>query len=296
MASSPKPYKLVPLKIYQDLVTSKDSTSTNNTNSSNSTTPRTIGDIQENTLKEMIKNNQGNKNSNDLALPPLEKQMDMNLGSGPTPKNLVWTHQDQYQLPQFSSQSKIENAFDKYKSILNSDELSETMKLKLMEVFKNKYDKTRQDSSRTLYSGDEDDDEDPYGHYSGPQLAVALLLSKTGLSKMSLVKKMTDELQQHKKHFNWDFNGTITHPPKYRRSPHINLSKMVNVLTVKNNKPTPTELAIITNIVRPFYQKIRAHVKNKDILKQFNLWDIYNRQASSSRRQATSSTSTYQTL
>ena len=126
---------------------------------------------------------------------------------------------------------------------------------------------------------DEDDDDinignTQYAQHSGPELSVAIILSRTTITKMPLIKKMAGELMKQTRFVKWNYRGILTHPPKYKGTPHINLARMLDIMLTKTEKASPTEMGIILNIIKPFYRNIKPHVKNTHILKQFDTWDM----------------------
>ena len=206
--------------------------------------------------------------------------------------NVTWIHDDARTMPQFSTQSKIATSLDNYLDILNSEKIPPDMKVKLATLFQQKYDRSRRPQiyrDEQAISNEDNDEDDiylgstQYADYSGPELAIAVILGKSNISKLQPIKRLAAELYKQRRHFNWNYKGIITHPPQYRHTPHLKLSRMIDIMVTKMEKPTPTESSIIFNIIRPFYKDIKPHVKNTSILQQMNAWDIYNSQSASAR-------------
>ena len=250
-------------------------------------------DKQDDMISQMIESD-GSKKSDTLEIPSVEQQLAENVktyGGAKNNNNLTWIYDDETKLPQFSAQSKIETLLDKYLDVLNSKNIPENIKLKLATLFKTRYDRTRKPE---LYRDDDYDQSDEnqddinlgntqYAHYSGPQLAIALILSNASLVKLPLIRKFAAELMKHTRYINWNYKGILTHPDKYRFSPHIDIARFIDIIISKDEKPTDTEKSIILNIVRPFYRDIKPHVKNTVIRQTFNLWDVHQGQSTSTR-------------
>ena len=292
-------YKLVPLKIFDDLrnacSSSSSSSSNNNTITSSSiqqqnTPKRSVKDIQDEIVTQMIENDD-RKKSDTLETPSIEQQLAENVKTYGGKDKITWLYGDETKLPQFSAQSKIGTSLDKYLDILNSKNIPENIKLQLATLYKTKYDRTRRpemyrDDDYDLSDENQDDiilGNTQYAHYSGPQLAIALILNNATLGKMPFIRKLATELMKYPRYINWNYKGILTHPTKYRFTPHIDIARFIDIMITKSEKPTDTEKGIILNIVRPFYQNIKSHVKNTEILQSFQQWDIYQGQSSSTR-------------
>ena len=304
------PYKLIPVKVFEDLMAKNNDDSNNKYNNNNNnnnnninnnmTNKRSIKEIQDLAISKIM-----DENTNSLEIPSVEQQLKENVktyGEGAkTKNNLAWLYQDDTKLPQFSTQSKIESSLDDYLNILNSKDIPNDMKVKLATFYKQKYDRSRKPDvfKDDDYYDDEDENFDDINigntalaTYSGPELAVAIILSKTNVTKIPLIKKLSTELMKHTKYINWNYKGIITHPEQYRNTQHINLGRMLNIMVSKTEKATPTEFAIITNIIRPFYLDIKSHIKNSEIQKHFKDLDIYQGLTASGRTTKSISTAT----
>lgn len=315
MDSQIVPYKLIPLKIFQDLQNSVKGEITNTSNNISQTTnnknnsSRTIKEIQEHAISQMIKNSDGDKEKNNvnLEIPSVQQQLADNIktyADGISKKEVMWVHQDDETLPQFSKQSKIENSLENYLKILNSKDISDDLKVKLATIYKQKYDRSRHHDlyKDSEYDADDEDDSDVIignsqnTHYTGQEVAIALALAKSTVTKMPLLKKLADELMKHTKYINWNHKGVLTHPQRYRYTPHLNLTTMLDIMINKRNKATPTEMGIILNIIRPFYREIKPHLKNEKIINQIDEWNTYNRKTASMRTAKNNRSLGYQSL
>ena len=290
MSADIKPYKLVPLKLFRDLTdgTAKASNNSNYINSSNTDNndnSRTIGDIQERAIGNIV-----NTTSDDLQIPSIDQQMEWptRKGRGGGGDSLMWLHDDKYKLPQFSSQRKIEDNYEQYKNILNAKDIPDDLKIKLMNVYKNRYDSSRHPPSDNDGDDDDDDDDDNGAlddgdHNNSQKIGAALAIAKTAAGRMSLAKKLVEEMMRHPQYISWNRRGLITLPIKYKHSRHMNLYEMLNILTGKKSTVNQTQLKIIIHIIRPFYRHIKPHVKNETIIKQFDEWDHSNKTTASDR-------------
>ena len=289
-------YKLVPIKVFEDMVRNKgDMQQQQQQQQQSGSQKRSIKDIQDLAISQMIGNVETSKDH--LEIPSVEKQLEENekktLAGAANRNNVTWIHDEPTTMPQFSTQSKIATSLDNYLDILNSEKIPPELKVKLATLFQQKYDRSRrQENYRdpqaidNEYPSDEDDinlGNTSYAHYSGPELAIALILGKSNITKIPLVKRLAAELYKQRKYFNWNYKGIITHPPRYRHTPHLKLRRMIDIMVTKIEKPTLTESSIIFNIIRPFYKDIKPHVKNTTILQQMKAWDIYSSQSASSR-------------
>ena len=218
---------------------------------------RSIADIQQKAMMAMA-----------------DKPTEISAGMGQSrPKNhLQWIYSDDSKLPEYSKQTKIGDSFDQYKEILNAD-IPDPMKIKLMHIFKDKYDNYRREKHFDEDNYDSDDFMDLEDDILDRQQreekarkhAIYDILMKVPASKIKTVKGLADDLLKNTDQINWNSRGVITKPLKYKDSAHLNMAKLLNIISSKA-LGTPAEMVIVKDIIKTIYKNIKlANVKNKEI-------------------------------
>ena len=256
MAGQFKQYKLVPINIFQDLMVDKKTKESNVSHCGDSGT-RSIADIQQKAMMTMS-----------------DKPNEISEGSGRNkPKTqLQWIYGDDSKLPEYSKQNKIANSFEEYKDILNAD-IPDPMKIKLMHIFKDRYDNYRKEKHFDEDTYDSDDYMDLDDDILDRQLreekarkhAIYEILMKVPASKLKTVKGLADDLLKSTDQINWNSRGVITKPLKYKDTPHLNIAKLLNIISSKA-QGTPAEMAIVKDIIKSIYKNMKlTNVKNKEL-------------------------------
>ena len=272
MSTHFKQYKLVPLNQYEDLVANSKlkqvevagSTKTDEGSVETDNKIRSISGIQE-------KASMMESNDHDVT-------KGFGRGGGGKPDNLMWLFDDDSKLPQFSRQSRLADSFEQYKNVLHATNIPDHVKIKLMQLYKDRYDSYRNDKM----VDDDDYDSDTYvddGLANATQRdglarkkAISDILFATPDLRVRKVKVLGNALLDNTDYINWNSKGDFTYPAKYKHSKHLNLFKLLTIATSKASG-TPTEMNIILDIIRPFYQNIKGLVKNDEILKHMAEWD-----------------------
>ena len=281
MAGQFKTYKLVPQNIFQDLIKNKNDELQNRNieapqqqQEQKATMPswgRSISDIVD-------RKTTGEGSSNALVL-------------GGNKNNLQWLYTDDSKLPQYSKQNKIVDSFDKYKEILNAN-IPDNLKIKLMHLYKDKYDSYRLgsnfDDGDPHYDSDDDDDFVQHANLPIQQneqnernKPIAKLLMTLPKNKMSAVRGLVEDFEKEPEYLHWNAKGVLKRPAKYANTPHMNIIKLIKIMTTKSIV-TPTELSIIKDILKPIYTNINiSRVKNEQI-EQF-IVDLYKKNHNGNR-------------
>ena len=309
MSAHVNAHKLIPIKNFEDLVaaakigdnvnhihetvdgsTSGDPTASVNSghkSGSASSSGRSINSIQE-------------QNASDITTlprppPPPTESVDLKTGFGGhgSDNNLMWIHNDAHKLPQFSVQSKIADSYRAYNDILKS-KVPDDLKIKLMQFYGDRYNNTRKAPYGGIFAGHDSDDSESgdtittvaptqQRRQQGDALtAVSEVIKKTSSKAMKVsVKNLANELIKHDIFFQWDVNGNITFPKSVNTN-IINLHKLIRILIYVRSGTMPEHYEI-SNIIRPFYKKIKPFVRNKSILSKIEEWDRYKGSSASTR-------------
>ena len=263
-----KVYKLVPDKVYRDLVHDGNSKIPLNHHQKNEK-ERSVKSIQENNEMEFNKiSNENESNTANLYEAP------SHLQSGDGLKPPLWVFNDRNTLPQFSVGNKLVDSFSKYKKILDMD-LPEKLKIQLAQYYKEKYNHARfkgnefnNDDGDSDDDGDDDDDDD-VGYLNPETRALEQVISKirkNSKPKAILAARIGKIMLKSPKHIKWEGSGEISFP-KYINN--LNLLKLLSCL-VYARKGSVQELQDIFNLIRPFYKKIKDHIINKSLLAKIN--------------------------
>ena len=286
MACQFKQYKLVPLNVFQDLTCKSEGQSSDlkaEEKSCGSNSPRSIRKIQDRAMAQMLGEGGG-----DVAIPTVvedheEEEEEVETGAGK--RKLMWLYDGDSQLPRYSKQKKLADSFERYNQILHA-KIPINWKLKLLQQAKDRYDSYRQDRKVLDGAYDSEDDDDDYS--KAPQdkreeinrkTAVANILINVPATKMRAVKSLTEDLMENAKHVNWNNKGLIIHPKQYKHTPHLNLKTMIDII-INKNKGSQTEMKIVRDLIRPFYDSVRDHVKNEKLIQEFEEWDSQSKRRS----------------
>ena len=258
-----KVYKLVPDKIYRDLVRDGNSKIPSH-HHQKIEKERSVKSIQENNEMEFNKiSNENESNTANLYEAPSHLQS----GDGVIPP--LWVFNDRNTLPQFSAPNKLVDSFSKYKKILDMD-LPEKLKIQLAQYYNDKYNQARFKGNKLNNDdGDSDDDDgddvDDVSYLNPETRALDQAISKirkNSKPKAILAGRIGKIMLKSPKHIKWEGSGEISHP-KYINN--LNLLKLLSCL-VYARKGSVQELQDIFNLIRPFYKKIKDHIINKSVL------------------------------
>ena len=262
-----KVYKLVPDKVYRDLVHDGNEKIFSHHHHQNDEEDRSIKSIQENNEMEFKKiSNENETNTANLYEAPSSH---LQSGDGLIPP--LWVFNDRNTLPQYSTPNKLVDTFSKYKKILDMD-LPEKLKIQLAQYYKDKYNHARfneNEFNNGINSDDENDDDDDNDDakiYLNPQkraLEEAISkIRKNSKPKGILAARIGKIMIESPKFIKWEGTGDISHP-KYANN--LNLFNLLSCL-VYAKKGSTQELRDIFNLIRPFYKKIKDHIINKSII------------------------------
>lgn len=314
MSSTIKQYKLVPAKIYDNLMgqQNKDINIINDEldNKNSDCTPitsnidiRSINDIQEKalsqkqSLSQMVNRSKHRINSNPADQPD-KKIMGINNSDDANPANhilrnadgnvLSWTHNTATQLPKYSQQSKIEDTHDQYNYILNANNIPQNIKMKLMEYMYNKYKMSKQpnhlhDMNESIISSDDECNRSISNINENDQkAAITDVISATPPGMLNITNKLATQLMRQKKYIQWSADGEILYPVEFYKSKIITIDKLIRIL-IYPDVGGQNELRAVQTLIKPFYKSIKSYVKNKNIQSAMALLD-YHKGSTSGRK------------
>ena len=259
-----KKFKLVPIKIYENMVSGNQqmdnckidkSTPVDGDDTCNK---RNIREIQESNI---------NSKSNMVTS---DKEFKKNVTEGGGREHPIFLP-DSNTLPQFSKAANIQRSFNNITDILNSDDMTDDLKLKLYNILKSKYDLTREDDNET------DDEMDHYDHDKPlidkrNNFVLQRILTKIpkGVKYDSAIN-IGDVIVTKNKYISWNRNGKITTPDTDENE--LDLEEFLKIL-VYSNKGTNAQIRLVVNIIKPFYKSIERYVKNKQIKRSIDQWHL----------------------
>ena len=174
--------------------------------------------------------------------------------------NLYWTLNDETKLPQYSVQTKIDNSFNEYEQILNSN-IPEHLKITLMQYYRQKYNNSK------LTSLNEDmKDVDIADEIEKVGMETTILKFPTQ-GKRTLARNILIKLSQMKDFITWDKLGDITNPAIHLDSIK-NLKDFISILIFAKHG-TSDEIMNVYQIIEPFYSEIASYIVNTRIKKLY---------------------------
>ena len=238
-------YKLVPLKMFEDLLKNRQDSVENN---------RSIRSIIEES-----QNDNSNDHSGERFSTPSGPQMLMG-GSKERP-NPLWVYEDQSILPDYSQGKKLTETFESYKNMLDDNTLPENIKIHLLQFLKDKYNKTR-----APYGAFEpNEDEDPNGE-DGSDKILHTIMYPMGVEKRKLALSIVRIFRNNANLIKWNSKGDFV-LPNYVDNLSINLNSLLRIL-VYANVGSDQEIESAIEIINPFYKSIKDYIVNKKIIRR----------------------------
>ena len=285
------PYKLIPLKQYQDLVDNncvqnqKQELGRVEKDLKGEAPRRTIAQIQEQNLAEFTKKSK-NQDLDEVS------QNQKYYGMGDSKSNLTWLYDNKNTLPKYSQQRKIEGNYDNYSEILYSKNIPDKLKLQILNYFRQKYDSSRNDREFFDDGSASDDSMSLYSHRTNSQskqhydydakIAIEHILSNVNSAKKTDIKDLSEKLLLLKDYIKWDKKGNLIKP--VITGGHIkNLEQLVNIL-VYSKRGTKKEVMETLQIIKPFYKKIYKFIVNKKLQSHIETWNLYNKTSGPERK------------
>ena len=176
------------------------------------------------------------------------------LGSGP-----LWVYDDQTTLPNYSQGKKVSDSFESYKNMLDNNTVPEHTKIQLLQFLKDKYDGARR-PYETLDPIDEEDDDDDH---NGNGEIIHSIISSMGPDKRRKAMDIVSVFLNNKNLIRWNSEGDLT-LPNFAGNLPINLASLLKIL-VYANEGTAQEIQSAIYIVKPFFKTIKEHVANRKI-------------------------------
>ena len=235
-------YKLVPVKMFEDLMKNEQAPVENN---------RSIKSIMEDP-----QNNISNDHSAQKYSTPSGPQMSM--GGNKDRSTPLWVYEDQTILPNYSQGKKVTDSFESYQNMLNNNTVPEHIKIQLLQFLKDKYDKTR-----TSYETLEEHEEDIDPYYDGYDKILHSILDSMGVEKRRKAMDIVQVFLNNNNLIRWNSEGDFI-LPKYVDNSTINLKSLLRTLLYVNVGSEPEIQSTIT-IIKPFYKSIKQYILNKKI-------------------------------
>ena len=175
--------------------------------------------------------------------------------------NLFWSLNDETKLPKYSIQNKIENSFNEYENILNSD-IPSHLKIMLMKYYRQKYDNSKQTPLN------EDTGVDPDENIENFKLGMeSTILTFRTQEKRNLARNILVKLSQLKDYITWDKTGEITYPQIYLDSVK-NLKDFISIL-IFAKQGSSEEIMNVYQVIEPFYDQIQSYIVNNKLKKLY---------------------------
>ena len=255
-----KSYKLVPVK-YFNLLKGNQKNKTCENESLNSPPKRTIGEIQESNINF----HEDMRSPEFMSTTPPKGENVSRGGMKYEKQNVpIWTSGDSSTLPEFSQAANLRSSFKGMQNVLENKNISDHLKVKLYQIFRDKYDKIR-----TLDDDDSNDIEDDGAILASDAKMVILMKIidevKSRYNK-SLARALGNVMISQPKNIAWDKFGNIT-KPKIGMEESLNLQELIEIL-ISKRRGTVRQLNVVRNVIKPFYGKINSYIRNGKILKQ----------------------------
>ena len=226
-------YKLVPVKMFEDLIKNKQPPVEN-----------------ERSVKSIIEQSQNNT-SNDPSSQKYSTSIgpQMSVGQGNELSTPMWVYDNQSILPDYSQGKKVSDSLDAYRNMLDNDSIPEHLKIQLLQYLRDRYDR-----SRVPHTEQVEEEGDPnvilhsiLGPMSAHKRTKALNIVKVFLNNSNLI--------------NWNSMGEFILP----RYASINLRSLIRTLVYANVGSDQDILGVI-EIIKPFYKHIRPYIVNRRVI------------------------------
>ena len=242
-------YKLVPVKMFEDIMKGHTAVEANRS------------------IKSIIEDSE-NKDTE----PKYSTSVKPQTSTGGAQATPLWVYEDQNTLPNYSQAKKVTDTFESYKNVLDNNSIPDHIKVQLLQYLKDKYNKTR---GAFDPSEDDDDDEDNTGvnadpNYDGHNRLLRSIMDAMGPEKKNKAKSIISFFLSNNNVIRWNSEGEFT-LPKYVNTSIINLGSLMRILLYAN-LGTEREVEEVIHVVRPFYKSIKDFIVNKRILRRLNIF------------------------
>ena len=234
-------YKLVPVKMFEDLIKSAHTPVTKS---------RSVSSIREESEND-IPNVPSAQNYSTPSAPQ------MSMGGNKNTSAPLWVYEDQGELPNYSQGKKVTDSFESYTNMLDNNTIPEHIKIQLLQYLKDKYDKARvpREPSADL------DDVDAY--YDAYDKKTQSILNSMTVEKRAKALDIVRVFQNNSNLIRWNSAGDFI-LPKYVDTSTINLNSLLKTLLYAN-AGTAREIQSTIDIIEPFYKSIKQNIVNKKI-------------------------------
>ena len=171
----------------------------------------------------------------------------------------LWITNDMTTLPEYQRSHDIRKSFNNIKDILDSDEIDDSLKVRLYSFFKQKYDNTRSMPKTTYVSENEVLD-----YETKNNILLNAVAKIPTVYRKHLAKSIGNVLLNNSRYVTWDPEGFIIIPPNTKVD-FMKLEKLLDIL-ISKKKGTQHQIGVITDIIKPFYNKISKYIKNDKII------------------------------
>ena len=187
------------------------------------------------------------------------------------------------QLPEFSKGYRIKKNYDEIDTILNNDELSDDLKVRLYSIFRKKYNNARKARNYEDDDDDDDDDDGTYGDDEGDGGRDGMRIRRRRASEnMRTMRDIAADLpaskqrygyrlvtifMKNRKHLNWDMNGYIIKP--YHRNIDLieNMKKLMEILVYKQ-RGSADQIIVAADLISPFSRQMDGFINNIKLSKE----------------------------
>ena len=234
-------YKLVPVKMFEDLIKSAHTPVPKS---------RSVSSIMEES-----ENNIPNAPSTQRYSTPSAPQM--STGGNKNASAPLWVYEDPGELPNYSQGKKVTDSFESYTDMLDDATIPDRVKIQLLQYLKDKYDKARmpREPSADL------DDIDTY--YDAYDKKIQSILNSMSAEKRAKALDIVRVFQNNSNLIKWNSAGDFI-LPKYIDTSTINLNSLLKTLLYAN-AGTAREIQSTIDIIKPFFKSIRHNIVNKKI-------------------------------
>ena len=227
-------YKLVPVKMFEDIMKKTQPAPDQN---------RSISSIIENSQNDI---------SNDLPSQKFSTSTgpQMSVGQGNEYNSPMWVYENQSILPDYSQGRKVSESLESYKKMLDDETIPEHIKIQLLQFFRDRYDKSRlpYDTADPIEEGD-------------PNAVLHSILEPMSVYKKNKASKIIKVFLNNSNVITWNSMGEFILP----RYATINLRSLLRTL-VYANEGSDREILSTVEIIKPFYKHIKQDIVNKKVI------------------------------
>ena len=189
------------------------------------------------------------------------------------------------ELPRYSRGFKLKKSLDKISDILESDELSDDLKIKIYGMLKRKYDDVRNIDGNFSENEDADIDDgvvNDRAHKknkskepkSAGMSTLTDIVKKLPAKKNADGRMLADFLIRHTGRIKWDVYGNIFYP-KLNGIESLDLLKLFKAVLYKDYNGSHDDVELAAKVLYPFRDELlkRGIIANPDLISKFGVRD-----------------------